>query len=307
MATTVDVDVSTLVCFVAVAEEQNFTRAAARVGISQPGLSKKIRLLEDALGVRLFDRGTRSASLTGAGEVLLPAALTMIETWRTTVAELRRDEAAERGVLRVGFEASGAGALTARARAEFARRHPQVVVQPARFDWGGEVPALREGLVDVAFVWLPADLGDGIDHEVVLVEPRVVGMAAAHRLAGRETLSLADIGDEPLMWTRRAPRAWIDWWAVNPRPDGRSPVWGPENDNVEEMLETVAAGAAICIAPTSMADFYSRPDLAWRPLLDAEPLRVAIAWPANSTSRLVGEFLLIVQDLSALDDAAPRP
>jgi DNA-binding transcriptional LysR family regulator len=295
----VDVDVSTLVCFVALAEEQNFRRAADRVGMSQPGLSKRIRQLEDALGVRLVDRGTRAATLTGAGEVLLPAAETVIGTWRTAVATLRRADAAGHGVLRVGFEASGAGALTARARAEFARRHPGVVVQPVRYDWGGELAALRDGLVDLAFVWLPAEFDDTIDHEVVRVESRVVGMAAGHPLAGRDTLTLADIADEPLMWTRRAPQAWVDWWAVNPRPDGRPPVWGPENDNVEEMLETVATGAAICMAPASMADFYGRPDLVWRPLTGAEPLRVAVAWPAGSTSRLVGDFLAIVQDLAS--------
>lgn len=297
VGTLVDVDVSTLVCFAALAQEQNFRRAADRVGISQPGLSKKIRALEEAVGARLVDRGTRAATLTGAGEVLLPAAEAMIATWRTAVSQLRRDEAQERGVLRVGFEASGAGSLIARARAEFARRHPQIVVQPIRYDWGGEVPALQDGLVDIAFVWLPAALDESFDYEVVLTEPRVVGMAAGHRLAGHEVLTLADIADEPLMWTRRAPQAWVDWWAVNPRPDGRSPVWGPENDNVEEMLETVATGAAVCIGPASMAEFYGRPDLAWRPLTDAEPLRVAIAWPAASTSRLVGDFLSIVQKL----------
>lgn len=293
----VDVDVSTLVCFVALSREENFRRAAERVGISQPGLSKKIRALEDAVGARLVDRGVRAATLTGAGRVLLPAAESMIDTWRSAVSELRRDEAAERGVLRIGFEASGAGSVIARARAEFARRHPRVVVQPMRFDWGGEVAALRDGLVDIAFVWLPAELGDSIDHEVVLTESRVVGMSAGHRLSGRTALTLADIADEPLMWTRRAPQEWVDWWAVNPRPDGRAPVWGPENDNVEEMLETVAAGSAICISPASMAEFYGRPDLTWRPLTDAEPLRVAIAWPAASTSRLVSDFLSIVQEL----------
>jgi DNA-binding transcriptional LysR family regulator len=303
MVRPVDVDTSALACFVAVAEELSFTRAAVREHLSQPGLSKKIRLLEESLGCRLLQRDSRSVQLTGAGELLLPAARGLLSQWADAVAQVRREDAAVRGLVRVGFEASGAGKLTARARAEFARRRPDVVVQPYRFDWGEEVGALRDGRVDVAFVWLPADLS-GLDCEVVLVDPRVVGLAAGHRLADRPSLTLSDIADEPLMWTRRAPQAWVDWWAVNPRPDGRQPVWGPENDNVEEMLETVASGAAICISPASMSHFYSRPDLAWRPLVDAEPLRVAIAWPSASTSRAVAEYLAVVQDLAEVPQEA---
>lgn len=299
--TQADVDTAALRCFLAVATELNFTRAAHRVGMTQPGLSKRIKALEAVVGAELFVRDSRSARLSGAGLVLLPVAEQLMRDWQDGVARLRRASADEAGVLRVGFQASGAGALTARARSEFARRYPDVTVQPRRIDWGQEVAALRDGAVDVAFVWLPADL-DGLDHEIVLVEPRVVGLAAHHRLRNREALTLTDIADEPLMWTRQAPRAWVDWWAVNPRPDGRSPVWGPQNNNVEEMLDTVATGAAICISPASMQAFYSRPDLVWRPLLGAEPLRVALAWPGRSTSRLVGDFLNVVQTLSGGPD-----
>jgi DNA-binding transcriptional LysR family regulator len=97
------------------------------------------------------------------------------------------------------------------------------------------------------------------------------------------------------MWTDKAPREWVDWWAVNPRPDGSEPLWGPQNDNVEEMLEQVAAGAAVCFAPASMAAYYARPDLAWVPLADAEPLRVALAWrPGNA---LAEDFAAVVRDL----------
>ena len=86
---------------------------------------------------------------------------------------------------------SGAGELTTRARAEFASRHPGVRVEPKRFDWGGEVAALRAGQVDAAFVWLPADL-DGLHAEVVHTEARVVGLPVGHRLATRTALSVLE-------------------------------------------------------------------------------------------------------------------
>ncbi|MEU2129802.1 LysR substrate-binding domain-containing protein [Streptomyces sp. NPDC018352] len=105
----------------------------------------------------------------------------------------------------MGFEASGAGELTTRARAEFARRRPGVRVVPRRYDWGQEAAALREGLVGVASVWLPSDL-TGLRSEPVHTEPRVVGMPSGHALAGRDGISVLDAADEPLMRTERAAR-----------------------------------------------------------------------------------------------------
>ncbi|MFJ8853048.1 hypothetical protein [Streptomyces sp. NPDC102437] len=77
----------------------------------------------------------------------------------------------------------------------------------------------------MACVWLPNDL-TGLRSELVHTEPRVVGMPLGHALAGRDGTSVLDVADEPLMWTERAPREWVDWWAVNPRPGGSSPRGG---------------------------------------------------------------------------------
>ncbi|MGW7521612.1 LysR substrate-binding domain-containing protein [Streptomyces sp. NPDC054796] len=103
------------------------------------------------------------------------------------------------------------------------------------------------------------------------------------------------------MWTRKAPRAWVDWWAVNPRPDGSEPVWGPSNDNVEEMLEHVATGAGVCLATESMAAYYSHPDLVWRPVKDVEPLVIAVACPRRHAHPLAPGFLRTVREVAAGD------
>jgi DNA-binding transcriptional LysR family regulator len=281
---------------VTIAEVGNMRRAAEVLYVSQPALSYALKSLESELGVRLFDRHAGGVTATAVGrDVVTEARRALRQADRVTAAADRHRRGAT-GLLRVGFEASGAGELTTRARAEFARRHPGVRVEPKRFDWGGEAAALREGRVDVAFVWLPADL-TGLHAEVVHTEPRVVGLPVTHPLAGRDGVSVLDVNDEPLMWTERAPRAWVDWWAVNPRPDGSAPRWGPTNDNVEEMLEQVAEGAAICFAPSSMALYYARPDLAWVKLTDVEPLRVALAWADSSVSPLVRGFADVVREL----------
>jgi DNA-binding transcriptional LysR family regulator len=281
---------------VAIAEHGNLGRAAKALFVSQPALSYALKGLESELGVRLFDRTPGGVVPTPAGGDVVRAAAEAVRRADRVAAVAARHRRDAAGVLRVGFEASGAGELTRRARAEFARRHPAVRVEPKRFDWGEEAEALRDGRIDVAFVWLPADL-TGLRSVVVHTEPRVVGLPTGHRLAGSSELSVLETGDEPLMWTERAQRPWVDWWAVNPRPDGSEPVWGPTNDNVEEMLEQVAEGTAICFAPSSMASYYARPDLVWVPLVDVEPLRVALAWPEDGGTTLARGFAEVVADL----------
>lgn len=89
---------------------------------------------------------------------------------------------------------------------------------------------------------------------------------------------------------------WVDWWAVNPRPDGSEVLWGPDNDNVEECFEYVADGIAACICPTSIIAFYRRPDIAWIPITDIEPLRIAFGHRRNDDTPLVRSFAEIVTE-----------
>ncbi|MEU6036027.1 LysR family transcriptional regulator [Actinomadura sp. NPDC047616] len=187
-----DVDTRVLRYYVTVAEDLSFTRAAQRLFVSQPSLSRQIQRLENDLGVRLFERSSREVRLTAAGERLLPEARRLVDGWQQAMRDVRVADAARRRLLRVGFVATGAGPLGRRARTVFAQRHPGVTVEPKRFDWGGEAEALRRGLVDVAFVWLPADL-DGLHAQVVAEEPRWVAMAADHPLTARDDVSITDL------------------------------------------------------------------------------------------------------------------
>ncbi|MGO1051226.1 LysR family transcriptional regulator [Crossiella sp. CA198] len=283
-----DVDTRLLRYFVAVAEHLSFTAAAKALYLAQPSLSRQIRQLEARLDVALFQRASTGVQLTAAGTALLTAARAHLADWQHTQRLVRSAAAAERGALRVGFVATGWGALARQARTLLSQRHPGAI-EPKRLDWGGEPQALREGAVDIAFLWLPADT-TGLHVEPVGTEARWVALSRGHPLADKDSVTIHDLRDEPVMWTRRAPAAWVDWWAVNPRPDGSTPRWGPENDNVEEMLEGVATGAAICISPESMARFYTHPELTWLPITDIAPLRIALAWPQDRTDPLLHAF-----------------
>ena|ERR1700754_2006834 len=280
--------------FVAVVERGSVSAAAVDLHLSQSSLSEALRKLETELGVELLARSSRGVAPTGAGEALLRGARTAIDAFDQALAAAR----GQTGRLRVGFEAAGAGRLSTQSRARFLARFPDVRVEPRRYDWGGEATALQEGEVDVAFVWLPADLTN-CHSEIVATEQRFVALATTHPLAGGEAIHVDELNAEPIMWTRRAPRYWVDWWAVNPRPNGQEPRWGPENDNVEEMLEQVADGSAYCIVPTSMTEFYARPDLVFIPLTGVDPLRIALAWRENESSPLVTAFAATVRELAS--------
>lgn len=293
-----DVGTRTLRYFVAVAEELSFTRAAERLFVSQPAISRAIRHLENDLREPLFTREPE-VGLTPAGRSMLDSARKLIADWESMHTAARAAAARATTVLRLGFVATGAGRLGARARAVFTERWPGATVEAKRLDWGGEAAALRKGVVDVAFIWQPADL-TGLSARVVATERRVVGMATTHRLANRRSVVLADLRGEPIPLARRASKEWVDRWAAFPRPDGSEAVWGPANDNVEELLEQVASNQGVCIVPSSIAEFYARPDVAWRPLLDAEPLSIAIGWRTATANTAVPEFVDVVAELAGV-------
>jgi DNA-binding transcriptional LysR family regulator len=283
--------------FLAVADRLSFRGAADELYVSQPSLSRQIRALESSLQARLFERSSREVKLTPTGEALVPHARALVEHWHRARRETLGAAAAERRTVRLGFQATGAGKLGSRARAQFEQRHPGAGIEPRRFDWGGEVPALRAGAVDVAFVWLPADL-DGLEHRIIATEPRMIALQREHPLAARDAVALRDIADIPLVRTKKAPSFWVDWWAVNPRPDGSHPTWGPDNDNPEEQLDHVAAGAAGAIVPQSMSRFYGRPDLVYLAITDVEPLRIALGWSRGRRHPLVSAFIETVLELA---------
>jgi DNA-binding transcriptional LysR family regulator len=288
-----DVDTRVLRYFVAVAEHLSFTQAAKSLFVSQPSLSRQIRQLEDRLGTQLFVRTRTEVRLTRTGEVLLAAARHHLAEWEQTTRHVRTTAAAADNILRVGFVATGSGWLSRRARTAFLARHPHATVEPKRFDRGGEADAVRQGLVDVAFLWLPADT-TGLHTAVVSEEPHMVAMSASHRLAARSSLTAADLRDESILCTRKAPAAWVGW-AMNA---GSTPVWRPESDNVDEMLEQAAATGAICTGPASMASHHSHPDLTWRPVTDLGPLRIAVAWARTTANPLVPPFVQTVRALT---------
>src|SRR6266849_2218277 len=142
--------------FVTVAEELHFTRAAERLYISQPALSKQIRMLERQLGAPLFDRGTGGIRLTPVGEALLPHARQVLAAWDRGLAEVERAKGRQRATLVAGMSTSpGRGGLLPAIRSRLTALHSEVTVRLRQFSWDDPTAGLADGTVDVAFVWLP--------------------------------------------------------------------------------------------------------------------------------------------------------
>lgn len=280
-----DLDLRKVRYFVAVAEEENFGRAAEALHIAQPVLSRQIRALEQDLKVRLFERDTRGTLLTAAGRALLEDARTLLPA--AAAAQRRARDAAGQRTFTVGF---APGVIITPAVREFSRRHPDVTVEVFRSDWVHQGDIVRDGQVDVGYLRLPADVR-GLAIEPLFTEPRVVMLPADHQLAGKEAVSVTDLAAEHLL---QNPDDVPEWRDVALELRDRAPRRRvPRLRTVEEKLEHVAAGSGVAVLPRSAATAYSRPDIAVVPVSDLAPSQVCLAWDSSHHSDLVREYVAI--------------
>jgi DNA-binding transcriptional LysR family regulator len=277
-----DLDLRKLRYFVAVAEELHFGRAAERLHIAQPVLSRQIRALEDELRAQLFVRTKRSTELTAAGRQLLDDARPLLAG---ADAARRRVAMAVRGAktFTIGFMP---GLTVTEAVRAFGATHPEIEVELIRTTWNDQVDVLRDGRVDVSVVRLPIDQA-GLTVRPLFEEPRVAMLPTGHRLAGKPAIDITDLADEHLLQDPDAVPEWRDI-AVELRTRTAKPV--PAMGSVEEKLEHVATGRGISIIPLSVATFYQRSDVVAVPVGNLAPNTVCLAWTATRRSRLLQDF-----------------
>jgi DNA-binding transcriptional LysR family regulator len=278
-------DLRKLRYFVAVAEELHFGRAAERLYIAQPVLSRQIRKLEQELGVELLVRSSRRVALTPAGLQLMEEARSLLasaDATRRRIGNIADDQP----VLTIGFFV---GDEFTAARKAFSARNPDVAIKLHRTYWNDQTELLREGRVDVAFVHLPID-----DRELELIpvrsEPRVAVLPEGHPCARKREISISELADDPVIIQRGATPAWQAFHNVDPRPDGTQPRSGPAVDNLEEKLQHVAAGGAVSFLPACVAAAVVQPGVVYVPVNDIPPIPICLAWRADHPSQLVMSF-----------------
>ena len=262
--------------FVAVAEELHFGRAARRLGIAQPPLSRAIAQLERRLAVALLERTSRTVALTEAGSVLLSEGRAALDA--VDAADRRTRRAALAGTGRPGLvlvtKAGASGELLAELLDAYAAEPGAVAVDVLLCGIGEQERLLRDGRADVALLHRPFDSTVGFDTEELCTEGQVVVLPAGHPLAGRADLRMADVTALPGLPLPRWPGS------DGTYPDGP----GPEARDTAQLYQLIALGRASAVLPESCRTQLHR-DLVAVPVLDAPTVTTVIAWPPHSRSR----------------------
>ncbi|GAB2855931.1 LysR family transcriptional regulator [Actinocorallia aurea] len=277
--------------FVAVAEELHFGRAAQRLGIAQPPLSRAIQQLERRLGVTLLDRDSRSVALTGAGEVLLAEGRAALDAVEAATRRTRRAATGDPGLVLV-TKAGAAGRLLADLLDAYAAEPGAVEVEVLLCGIGEQERLLRTGRADAALLHLPFDSITGLDAEELHSEGQVAVLPARHPLAARSELRMAEIEAVPDL---PLPR-----W---PRPDGSYPQGpGPEVHEHAQLYQLVALGRASAVLPESARAHLGHDVVAVR-VSDAPTVTTVIAWPPHSRSLALAG---LIRTATLLSSGRPR-
>ncbi|MFC9454861.1 LysR substrate-binding domain-containing protein [Streptomyces sp. NPDC056983] len=295
-----------LQAFVAVAEELSFSRAAARLHMSQPPLSQQIKRLEQDVGVELLHRTTRSVELTAAGAAFLTEVRSALDSLEAAKRAAHRAAEGVTGVVRLAFSGpTSYRELLAIAR-EFRLRHPTVRLDIVGPYYGGELAErlhLREA--DAGLVRLPLP-DTGLRVRELLRHPLVAAVPCEHPLAARESLTLTDLRDVPFV-SYPAGRGSIvrDLVMSAFLAQGATPRIVQDAPDTHTLLSLVGASVGIGLTPDS-AGHLAVPGVTLVPVLDAPALPLGLAWRADDTDPavaalvdLVGTFADGLRDLPA--------
>jgi DNA-binding transcriptional LysR family regulator len=283
--------------FVAVAEELNFTRAAERLGISQPPLSLQIRQLEKELGTPLFYRRTRSVELTDAGKVLLEEARIILSQVETAKSGVRRRARGETGRLVVG----SAGAtyfhpLIPAIIREYGMRYPDIVIAPHASNTSLLVARLRTGQVDIALIRPPIDDAKGLTIEPLVDEDTVAILPNGHRLSGLTSVPLAALAKEIfVLYPRALNPGNYDSIIAACRRAGFNPTLGQEAPQIVSVIPLVAAGLGVSVVPRSTARILSD-EVCYLPIEgDVPRAEICLGYCRLGSSRAVQNFVAVAR------------
>jgi len=239
--------------FLAVAETLHFSKAAQLLGIAQPPLSQQIRRLEQLLGHRLFDRTTRGVKLTLAGHLLAERAHSTIEKVQDDLAQVRRLGRGEEGTLTVGFSGSVMFTDLPAAIERYRRRYPKVELRLRELSTSAQIAALLNGTLDLGFL-RDADPTEGILITTLFEERYVAVLPEEHRLAGKRSLRVRDLRQEPfVLFARRMGPLAFDRTIACCEKNGFRPNIVQDAPQWPTLVRLVAAGLGVSLAPACVA------------------------------------------------------
>ncbi|MGW0117609.1 LysR family transcriptional regulator [Streptomyces sp. NPDC003327] len=266
-------------CFLAIAEESSLTRAAARLHLTQPAVSRTLAALELHLGARLVERSTHHLALTAEGRAFRDRAAAALAAFDAAVdpARLRHRP------LRLGHAWSAFGPYTTPLLRRWQREHPQTPLELLRVD--DRTAGLARGEVDAALLRGAVE-APGLVTAELTTEARVAALPADSPLADRPRLALDDLAGETVVLNTVSGTTTLALWAPAARPTATLTV-----ANTDDWLTAIAAGRGVGVSSASTAALHPHPGVSYRPLPDAPPLPVVLAWrdafPHPATTALV--------------------
>ncbi|MEP7052476.1 MAG: LysR family transcriptional regulator [Pseudomonadota bacterium] len=279
--------------FIALAEELHFGKAAHRLHIQQPPLSRQIQLLEAELGFPLFERSRRRVELTPAGSALLTRVRQVFDVLDAAIHDARSAAEGESGRLVVGYPSSLAySGLTELLRA-FRTRFPAVELALRELSPGEQIDALKAGGLDVGFVRSTLD-DPALGAELVRSEALMVVLPTDHPLAAQRTIHLSALKREPfVLFPRARGPAFFDQLMGLCQAAGFTPRVVQEAPQLD-IISMVAAGFGVSIMPSSMRNFR-RPGLCFRAIVGAPQVQLLIVWRHQNLSPALHNFLDLVR------------
>ena len=280
-----DVHLRDLRYFTAVAEELHFRKAAERLFVSQPVLSRQIARLEQDLKARLFIRDRRSVRLTSAGEALLHHTRHLLEDWDAATKEVTTLARKEQSVLVIGLQTGvGRGMLHTLTQALNAIQWRPELHQVA---WNDATAGVEAGDCDAGFAWLGTTINPRCDYVVVAEEPIMLAVNSQHRLAGRRQASFAEISNEPLVALPESAKELRSFWLAEHARHGSPAPIACEAATADEALENVAAGTGSVFISAGNSVLYAREGVHFLDVPDLPPARLAFLWRADDNRDVI--------------------
>ncbi|KWW14504.1 LysR family transcriptional regulator [Pseudomonas putida] len=278
--------------FLAVAEDQNFSRAAKRLGMSQPPLTEQIQALEQSLRIQLFTRSRRGAQLTAAGAAILPAVRKFADQLERLELAVHEAVAGHAGVVTIGAITSAMIDVLPQLIERFKQDHPLVTVSVREIDSAEAIPALEAGDIDIAFARLEGNLGRHLQSMPLSEDRLAVAMPKDHPLAASEAIELKTLADETLvMASRDVSPVYFDYLVGLCKASGFAPRIVHQVRSVTAQVAFVSCGQGIALVPTSMNKLAPENVLV-RPLQpEVKVVTTAMAWHGVNGNPLVDAMI----------------
>jgi DNA-binding transcriptional LysR family regulator len=286
--------------FLAVAEELHFGRAAARVHIAQPPLSKQIQQLEKELGIQLFKRTRRSVELTDAGKIFQSEAYNALACLEKGILKARLASRGEAGWLSIGFIGSSTYEVLPSLLREFRRKYPEVELVLQEIQSSEQNQALRERRIHVSFARFPKP-EQGLIFETVYKERLIAALPTSHYLNRKKSVKLSDLANEPFILFPHQPSAHADNTIQVFANANLSPQIVQTVEEMHTALGLVAAGIGVTLVPSSMQK-TQREKIVYLNLAKPEPvLEMKMGYRDGETSPVLSRFIETVHSMDFLN------